>query len=660
MRVTKLIFIILPLLFSITCNAQNSKVVVAEFGDYKIYLDEFENSYVKNSGGLEKAKKDSLSALKNYLDLFVNYRMKLRNADVRGYKTDPEMQKELNEYKGNLGSTIILEKEIYEPNLHKLYERRKTEIRASHIMLMPDSNTTEAQVTELAKKLIDRINKGEDFAALAKEYSKDPNTSKNGGDVYYFTAGQINSPELEDLLYGLDAGQVTQTPFKFNNASHIIKITERQPRKASIHAQHILIKYADSSNVADTAKALAKIKSIQEELKHGADFSELAKKYSQDTQSAKNGGDLNLISRGMMIRPFEEAAFKLAKGQISDIVKTPFGFHLIRVTDITKYPEYEADKEELKNIYMRIGYSRDYDRLINKFRTEYNYKFNKDTFDKIAQKNSDTAKVNEHYWKSDFHKDFGSSPIFSINGKDYIIDSLISALIKKNASINMKIDARIIEYGAKNYSSDLLLQMKALDYDKANPEFADLINEYEKGMYLFKLLDDEVWTKIKLDSTKVEEFWKQNKENFKWKDRVEFKEIYVLSDSTINKAYSMAVSGMNYDSVYVKLNQRAGAESKPGYTGLVNIDANELAKHANALKNIGDISKPFKMDDGWSIVKLIKRDSVKLKTYDEAKAEAASMLQEKESKRLEDEYIDRLKEIYHPKMYYNELEKAFK
>ncbi len=544
--------------------------------------------------------------------------------------------------------------------MHKLYERRKTEIRASHIMLLSDSNTTEAQVTELAQKIIDRINKGEDFAKLAKEYSKDANTNNNGGDFYYFTAGQINSVELEDILYGLDVGQITQTPFKFNNGYHIIKITERHPRNISIRAQHILIKYADSSNIADTAKALAKIKGIQEELKHGADFSELAKKYSDDTQSGKNGGDLNFISRGQLIRPFEEVVFRLAKGQISDIVQTQFGFHLIRVTDIAKYPDYEAEKENLKTIYQHTGYSRDYERLINKYRTDYNYKFNQNTFDKIAQKTTDTAKVNVHYWNSDFQKDFGSSPIFSINGKDYIVDSLISALLKKNASIDMKIDSKIIGYGVKNYSSDLLLQMKAFSYDKDNPEFADLINEYEKGMYLFKLLDEEVWSKIKLDSTKVEEFWKQNKENFKWKDRVEFKEIYALSDSTINKGYSMAVSGMNYDSVYVKINQRAGAANKPGYTGLVNIDANELAKQANALKNIGDISKPFKMDDGWSIVKLLKRDSVKLKTYDEAKAEAASILQENESKRLEDEYINRLKDIYHPKMYYNELEKAFK
>jgi peptidyl-prolyl cis-trans isomerase SurA len=660
MRVTKLIFLVIPLFLSVLCYAQSSKVVVAEYGNYKIYLDEFEKSYVKNTGGLEKAKKDSIAALKNYLDLFVNYKMKLRDAEVRGYNQDPGMQKELLDYKSNLGSVMIQDKELYEPNLHKLYDRRKTEIRASDIMLMPDSNTTVAQVIDLAKSLIDRLNKGEDFAALAKKYSKNPASSKNGGDVYFFTAGQINSPELEDLLYSMNVGQITQTPFNYNNTYHIIKVTEKHPRKPGIRAQHILIKFTDSTNVADTAKALAKIKKIQEEIKKSADFSEMAKKYSQDTQNAKEGGDLNFFSRGVMLREFDEAAFKLDKGQVSDIVKTQFGFHLIHVTDIAPYPDYEADKEELKNIYQRISYKRDFDNLTDKYRSEYNYKLNDDTFKKIAAKTTDTAKVNVYYWKSDFQKDFGSSPLFSLDGKVYIVDSLISNLLKKNASIDMRIDPKIIDAGVKNFSADLVLQLKALKYDKENAEFADLINEYEKGMYLFKLLDEEVWTKILLDSVKVTEFWNKTKDNYKWNDRVEFKEIYALSDSVINKVYSLIQSGSNYDTLRVKYNQRVGAENKPGYFGLVNTDANELAKEANALKIIGDISRPFKVDNGWSVVKLVKRDNARLKTYDEAKAEAASILQEKESKRLEDAYIQHLKDIYHPKMYYGELEKAFK
>ncbi|MEW6701308.1 MAG: peptidylprolyl isomerase, partial [Bacteroidota bacterium] len=166
--------------------------------------------------------------------------------------------------------------------------------------------------------------------------------------------------------------------------------------------------------------------------------------------------------------------------------------------------------------------------------------------------------------------------------------------------------------------------------------------------------------KLLIDSAKVKSFYEQTKQNYKWKDRVEFKEIYNQKDSLINSCYALAVSGYNYDTLVVRFNQRTGYENKPGYYGLVDTDFNELAKQADALKNIGDVSKPFQFDDGWSIVKLVKREPARLKTFEEAKAEVTSIVQDQESKRLEEEYINKLKSIYRPKVYYDELAKVFK
>lgn len=658
MRNTKFIFLFLPLIIFVSCTSQNSQIVVAEFGDNKIYMDEFENAYSKNSGGIENAQNDSLSSLQKFIDLYVNYKMKLRDASVRGYKADAEMKKEFFDYKLNIGKTIFLQQKLYEPNLIQLFDRRKTEYRVSHIFLVPDSTMSDTQTVEFGNQLIKRIQNGEDFSTLAKLYSKDTYTNMNGGDVYYVTSGQINIPSLEDALYKTEPGNIYPELISSGYGYHIIKVTERIPRRSSIRAQHILITFTDSTGT-DTVKALNKIQDIEKQLKAGSDFGELASKYSADKGSASNGGDLGFFQRGQLVREFDEVVFKLNVGQTSPIVKTKFGYHLIKLVAVAPDKSYEEQKTELKEIYDRVRYKTDFDNLVHKLKIELNFVQNFATFNKILA-HSDTMKIGQAYLKSNLKTQAGSDEVFKINNKSFTCDSLFVNIIKTGTNLNITVNGKILQDAINQYSSDLLIQEKALNYDKENTEFAKLLDDYENGMYLFKILEEEVWSKILIDSAKTFAFWEMTKNNYKWKDRVEFKEIYNPKDSLINKCFSLTLSGYSYDSLYVKYNQRTGYENKVGYNGLVDVELNELAKQANSLKNIGDISKPFDFEAGYSIVKLIKRDNARIKTYEEARAEAASVLQEKESKRLEDEYLNKLKNIYHPKIYYDELSKTFK
>lgn len=655
----KLILLLIPLIALFSCTPEHSKIIVAEFGDAKINMNEFENAYSKNSGGLEHVKTDSILALQKFLDLYVNYKMKLRDADVRGYKKDAEMLKELHDYKINIGTTLFLENTLVDPNVRLMFERRKKEYRASHIFLMADSSMNAQQVETLANQIIDRIQKGEDFAALAKKYSKDTRTAVNGGDVYYFTAGQINNAEIEDAIFSTEVGKIYPKPISTPYGIELIKITEINPRRVSLHLQHILIRSTDSTGVSDTAKALKKIQEIEKEIKSGADFGKLAHKYSDDTRSAQANGDIGYIQRGKTVKEFDQAAFKLKVGEISAVVRTQFGYHLIRLVEETPNDPYEKQKEELKEIYHKYRYKMDYDKLVSKLKTEFNYIPNGETFSKLLSV-SDTLKVGPAYFGSSRQKLYGSNELFKINGKSYTPDSLFSYLVRKGSMMGQIFSPKILDDAVSQYSGDLLVSEKALVYDKENPEFAKLLEDYENGMYLFKILEDEVWSKISIDSVKIQKFYNETKQNYKWKDRVEFKEVYVPTDSVANQCYNLALANMPMDSIKAKFGKRTGYENKVGYSGLVEIGFNELAKQANALKNIGDVSKPFKFENGWSIVKLIGREPARLKTFEEASAEASSLLQEKESKRLEEDYMNKLKSIYRPKFNYEELSKAFK
>src|SRR3990170_3234117 len=253
--------LVLSFLF-VSCSPKHSEIVLAELGDANVKMEEFEDAYIKNAGGLEQAKKDSLNKLKNFLDLYANFKMKLRDASVRGFEQDSELMNELNDYK----------------------------------------------------------KKGSNFEESAKRNSQDYFSAPLGGDIFYVTAGLL-PVEFEDACYKTAAGKIYSDVVKTKYGYHVIKVTEKRERIPKIKASHILVDFNNSSGVMDTIATKATIDSVKMMLNAGADFAELASKYSEDPGSKDKGGDLGFFERRMMVKEFDEAAFNLKVGEVSDVVK---------------------------------------------------------------------------------------------------------------------------------------------------------------------------------------------------------------------------------------------------------------------------------------------------------------------------------------------------
>jgi parvulin-like peptidyl-prolyl isomerase len=132
-----------------------------------------------------------------------------------------------------------------------------------------------------------------------------------------------------------------------------------------VHARHILIRVPEGASEAEIAQAKKQIEDIKKELENGADFAELAKKYSQDPGSAPNGGDLGFFRRGQMVKEFEDAAFSLEPGQISDPVRTQFGFHLIKVEEKkpAQHPELAQIRERVLKDYIAAERTRRFEQF---------------------------------------------------------------------------------------------------------------------------------------------------------------------------------------------------------------------------------------------------------------------------------------------------------
>ncbi len=654
-RVVLPFFVLASLLLS-SCAPKHADIVVAKFDDEQIKMNEFEKMYTKNTGSYEDAKDDSLSQLKNFLDLYVNFRMKLRDAYVRGFDSDPELNQELKDYEKKVGVSYILEKQILEPGLKNLYDKRKYELRVSHLMIRPDSNGDEA-AKELALAILDSIQHGANFSDMVKKYSDD-NYSKNiGGDIYYVTAGLL-PPEFEDAAYATPVDSVYPSVVHTRYGYHLIKVTDKRERIPQIRASHILVSFNGPNGQVDTAYARARIDTVMQKLKAGADFAELAKEYSDDSGSAKNGGDLGFFGRRMMVKEFDETAFNLKPGEISDVIRTNFGYHIIKLTDQKPYPTFEQDKEELEKIFKQTRYQAEYDSLVDNLKDKYGFHLNEKVLAEVL-KNADSVRVGSQIRNYDELK---SQPLVTYNKVDTInVQTAIERMNSDRQFMNRLIDSNILNSAINQVVGDSLLGVAALDLDKTDPEFAALMDDYRNGIYVFKLQDDEVWSKIGADSSKLYNYYQKTKDNYVWPDRINFSEIFSKSDSLIHVYYSELQNGVDFESLASKYTEHNNMKPKAGNYGLVAVDSSPLASKANELlSEPGTYSEPFPFSGGFAIVKLIEKDPSHPKTFEEAKAEVSGAYQEAESKRLEQAYLDNLKKRYDPQFYYDKLEEAFK
>lgn len=153
-------------------------------------------------------------------------------------------------------------------------------------------------------------------------------------------------------------------------------------KKDEVEASHILIKTTDDQNKplpeADQKKAKEKAEKVLKEVKAGGDFAELAKKYSQDPGSAEQGGSLGTFGKGMMVKEFEDAAFGMEPGQVSNLVKTDFGYHIIKVTDrIKETTSFDEAKEGIKEEILKNKYGEKIAELQKKSKIE--------KFDKVIE-----------------------------------------------------------------------------------------------------------------------------------------------------------------------------------------------------------------------------------------------------------------------------------
>ena len=658
-----ILIVLLTTVLILGCGPKTGELVVAKIGDNPVKLEEYEKFYSRNAGGLDAAKKSTLPEREEFLNLLLKYKLKLQDAYDKKLEDDTDIKQELSEYRTSLASTFLLERELIEPNLQKLYKRSLEEIRASHILIRCEMNASPEDTLKAYHKavgIIDSLKKGISFEKLAVKFSEDPSAQQNKGDIYYFTSGQL-VPQFEDAVYQMKSGEITKVPVRTTFGYHLIKVTDKKPSVGSIRVRHIMARFSAPNKIdsADSASAYQRILAVKDSLKKGYRFDSLAVKLSEDGGSAPNGGDLGYFSRRRWIQPFDEAAFKLKAGEVSGIVQSPYGFHILKCEDIKPMQTFEEAKTELQKIFQSQRYNDAYSEFIANIKKEYNYSFNAGV-SKNFLSTLDTAKTtSDSAWADAVPAEVRSSTIMKVGARNVIVANVIELLSKRQDFKDAPLKKSEMNSRLDRVSELVLLEEKSKSLETKFPEFSNLMKEYQDGVILYKAEQIEIWNKLSINDTSLHTYFDSNREKFAFPDRVNYSEINVKSDSLLKEISKLLNNGVKFDSLAAEYNEEGDLKDKKGAHGFTNADESEMAAKAWAME-VGVISEPITHEDGsFSIIKVISKDPAHLKSFEEAGVEVSNAFQESEQKRLETGWLDRIKVKYPISTHPEVLPKAF-
>ncbi len=527
--------------------------VVFIYGTDTVYQNEFERLLYKN-----KTSKDKLGEkeVREYLDLYINFKLKVKEAKVLKLDTNNNFVTELAGYRKQLSNPYLTDKKVTESLMQEAYQRMKTEINGSHILLFCNENASPADTLAAYNKLLDirkRALKGENFDSLASKYSEDPSAKKMGAKLGWYTVFQMVYP-FENQSYKTAKGDISM-PFRTQFGYHILKINDKRTARGEVKLAHIMIRTPYDAAPEQIQDAQNKVDSIFNQIKNGENFGTLAERYSQDEASSKNKGEMNWVaSLSGYPDEFKDIAFSLNKDEVSKPFKTNFGFHIIKLIDKRPLGEFKDVQDVIKQKTNKDSRSESSKAaVIARVKKENNYKEN------LANLRAFTATIDSSFisatWNYDEAK-VSTNNLFTIGTASYTVKDF-AAYLKANQQPLEKASVQMAaQHMFRTWADEKCLAYEEGILDTKYEDFRNVMQEYNDGILLFDLTDKKVWSKAVSDTIGLEKFYEANKNTYRWKDRVSYSIYTCLNEKTKVDAVKMFSKGKTEAEVFAKLNKK--------------------------------------------------------------------------------------------------------
>ncbi len=546
---------ILALLFTVTFKtfAQTKEPLVFTFGTDTVFKSEFERIYSKNND--VKTKTPSEKEIKEYLDLYIKFKLKVKEAYQLRMDTNESFITELAGYRKQLAMPYLVDNEVTDKLIEEAYNRTLEEVNVSHILiscgkddLPKDTIMAFKKISEIRKQIMEgKVS----FDSAAYHKSEDPSAKSNLGLLGYFGAFQMIYP-FENMAYNTSKGSVSEV-FRTQFGYHILKVNDRRKSQGEIKVAHLMIRF---NNDKEIAGAKEKIDAIYAKLQKGENFEDLVSQFSEDYSTKPNKGEMTWFkSTGQLPTAFKEAAFALANiGDYTAPVLTDFGWHIIKKLDIKPVAPLSEQKENLKYKVSRDDRSQISSKVVlERLKKENNFLQKDKEIDKFVL-TVDTSVLHGNWKPSDLSK--SNKVLFTIADQKYTYDDFSTYIVNFQSAKKTDNVAFVVKELYTGYIEKMNFAYEEDHLEEKHVDFKNLMKEYRDGILLFELTDKMVWSKSVEDTLGLQAFYENNKSKYMWAQRADAA-IFACSDAKVAKAVKKMVKKNPSDQdIYKKINAK--------------------------------------------------------------------------------------------------------
>lgn len=522
---------------------QNQEDILFIVDQEPVYSSEFIRVYSKN---LDLVQDESQKNVDQYLTLFTNYKLKLKEARALGFHKKASYIRELENYKKQLVKNFVTDTKVTDALVKEAYQRVSYDVKASHILIRVSENAT-PQDTLVAYnniiKLRDRAT-AEGFEKVRKEVHNGQNIF---GEALGYFSGFKMVYKFENVAFNTEVDAISEV-FRTRFGFHFLKVFDKRASRGACTVAHIMVSHKQK----DTLNGLpeVRVQEIYKKINQGETFEALAKQFSDDKSSASKGGLLSPFSSGQLSSSeFEDVAFNLVHiGDVSEPFKTDYGWHIVKLHNKTPIEPFVDLKPELEVKVKRDERSKLIDdALVNKLKVRYKVKDNREAIEYF------TSILNDDYFKRiwklpvDFKE---NKELFAINKQQFLFKGFGNYLIKSQRTVEPKSSFKNIvtrKYNAYLNSSLIKYQEENLEFE--NEEFANIVNEYRDGLLLFDLMETTIWNAAKTDSVGIQDFYNIHKNNYVLPQRIDAIVASSSKQKALKKVSKLLEQGMAVEQI---------------------------------------------------------------------------------------------------------------
>lgn len=485
------------------------------------------DTYSKNNN----LKTATESDLRDYLELFINFKMKVMEGEELKYDTTRQFMMELQSYKKQSAQQYLVDREVTEALVNEAVARAKYDIRASHILVNCSEKATGKDTLAAYNKAMsirEEIVSGKlTFAEAAEKYSDDPSARDmvnpqsgrlhygNKGDLGYFTVFDLIYP-FETAAYNTKIGEISM-PVRTRFGYHLVQVVDRIDAVQEITIAQIFVADTLARLGKQSESTAKKLQEIQNALAAGTSFEDAVKQFSED-KTVDNGGLQEPFAPNRRQGDFVKAVLALQPEQISNPIASQNGWHIVKMVEAKSVNLDDDAMYTLRNRISRDERShKSKDSFIARLKREYNYN------------ESGRAKAMKLFLKNMPPEFFQSKDLKlqKISGIDKLKPMCTYADQKVTAEDFAKYFDRFkgVRLQPNEFASflderfDAYVQEKMMRYEQSRleekyPEFQALVKEFHDGMVLYEINTKKVWAEATTDSTGLEQFYLKNKEKY--------------------------------------------------------------------------------------------------------------------------------------------------